>query len=82
MRPLDWSYFLHFRLMPPEAFVSFAQNGEDIVLWRALRHIRTGVYVDVGGLIGIAAMLAVFLFSAARNTRTLYRAEPLKGGRQ
>ena len=34
--------------MPPEAFVSFAQNGEDIVLWRALRHIRTGVYVDVG----------------------------------
>jgi FkbM family methyltransferase len=32
-----------------ERVVSFAQNGEDIVLWRALRHVREGVYVDVGG---------------------------------
>lgn len=31
---------------PP--FVSFAQNAEDVVLWRALRGVMEGVYVDVG----------------------------------
>ena len=31
---------------PP--FVSYAQNGEDVVLWRALRDVANGVYVDVG----------------------------------
>ena len=29
-------------------FVSFAQNGEDVVLWRALGGIENGRYVDVG----------------------------------
>ena len=29
-------------------FVSFAQNQEDVVLWRALRDVGTGFYVDVG----------------------------------
>jgi hypothetical protein len=33
---------------------------------------------DVGGLIGTVGMLIVFVISAARNTRALYRAEPLK----
>lgn len=32
---------------------------------------------DVGGVAGAAGLLATFVFSAARNTRTLYRAEPL-----
>ena len=32
---------------------------------------------DVGGLIGAIGMGVVFLLSAARNTRALYRAEPL-----
>ena len=32
---------------------------------------------DVGGLIGAAGMLLVFVASAVRNTRALYRAEPL-----
>jgi FkbM family methyltransferase len=31
---------------PP--FASFAQNGEDVVLWRALRKIERGRYIDVG----------------------------------
>jgi len=30
------------------AFVSYAQNREDVVLWRALRHVEGGRYVDVG----------------------------------
>lgn len=29
-------------------FISYAQNGEDVILWRALRHVRDGRYVDVG----------------------------------
>ncbi|MFL6090650.1 MAG: FkbM family methyltransferase [Aeromicrobium sp.] len=31
-----------------DQFVSYAQNGEDVVLWRALGHVRDGRYVDVG----------------------------------
>lgn len=29
-------------------FVSYAQNFEDVMLWRALKHVPHGVYVDVG----------------------------------
>ncbi|MFL9870939.1 FkbM family methyltransferase [Paraburkholderia megapolitana] len=28
--------------------ISFAQNQEDIMLWRALGHVRNGFYIDVG----------------------------------
>ena len=30
------------------SFISYAQNFEDVMLWRALGHIEAGVYVDVG----------------------------------
>ncbi|MGY5885426.1 FkbM family methyltransferase [Modestobacter lacusdianchii] len=29
-------------------FISFAQNAEDVVLWRALGHVHKGRYVEVG----------------------------------
>jgi FkbM family methyltransferase len=29
-------------------FTSYAQNFEDVMLWRALRHIENGFYIDVG----------------------------------
>jgi FkbM family methyltransferase len=29
-------------------FISYAQNGEDVVLWRALGHVERGFYIDVG----------------------------------
>jgi FkbM family methyltransferase len=29
-------------------FTSYAQNFEDIMLWRALKHVQNGVYVDIG----------------------------------
>ncbi len=29
-------------------FVSYAQNFEDVMLWRALQHVRGGFYIDVG----------------------------------
>jgi FkbM family methyltransferase len=31
-----------------DTFVSYAQNFEDVMLWRALKHIKDGFYVDVG----------------------------------
>jgi FkbM family methyltransferase len=30
------------------AFVSYAQNFEDVMLWRALQHVEGGFYIDVG----------------------------------
>jgi FkbM family methyltransferase len=30
------------------SFISYAQNYEDVILWRALRHVENGFYVDVG----------------------------------
>jgi len=30
------------------SFVSYAQNFEDVMLWRALQHIKNGFYIDVG----------------------------------
>ena len=32
----------------PTPFISHGQNSEDVVLWRALRDLETGFYVDVG----------------------------------
>jgi len=29
-------------------FVSFAQNYEDVILWRALKNVENGCYIDVG----------------------------------
>jgi len=29
-------------------FISYAQNGEDVMLLRALRHVENGFYIDVG----------------------------------
>lgn len=29
-------------------FISYAQNFEDVMLWRALRHVDCGSYIDVG----------------------------------
>ncbi|MBY0227427.1 MAG: FkbM family methyltransferase [Hyphomicrobium sp.] len=30
------------------SFISYAQNLEDLVLWRALQHVRSGFYIDIG----------------------------------
>ncbi|TFW02455.1 FkbM family methyltransferase, partial [Oxalobacteraceae bacterium OM1] len=29
-------------------FISYAQNFEDVMLWRALKHVDNGFYIDVG----------------------------------
>ena len=33
---------------PPMPFVSYAQNCEDVLLWRALQSVSHGFYIDVG----------------------------------
>lgn len=30
------------------SFISYAQNYEDVMLWRALKHIENGFYIDIG----------------------------------
>ena len=30
------------------SFISYAQNYEDVILWRALKHVQHGFYIDVG----------------------------------
>ena len=30
------------------SIVSYAQNFEDVMLWRALGHVSNGFYIDVG----------------------------------
>ena len=34
--------------MAEPLFTSYAQNFEDVILWRALKHINAGFYVDIG----------------------------------
>jgi FkbM family methyltransferase len=29
-------------------FISYAQNFEDVILWRALKHLENGFYIDIG----------------------------------
>ena len=29
-------------------FISYAQNFEDVMIWRALKHVERGFYIDVG----------------------------------
>lgn len=45
-----------------DAFISYAQNGEDIILWRALRHVEQGYFVDVGAAdpVGYSATYALY----------------------
>lgn len=38
----------HRELESMSNFISYAQNFEDVMLWRALKHIETGFYIDVG----------------------------------
>ena len=67
-----------FRLGPTELRLLLAA-GTAVLLVRpgvviAGHHLRL---FDVGGIAAAAALACLFLFSAARNTRTLYKAEPL-----
>lgn len=47
--------------------VSYAQNYEDIMLWRALRHIEHGFYVDVGANDPIIDSVTKLFYDAGWN---------------
>ena len=32
----------------PPPLTSYAQNFEDVILWRALKQVKEGFYIDVG----------------------------------
>ncbi len=66
----------HFKWSPTELRILLA-IGNFAVLYRPF--VIGGRYrlFDVGGAIGILGMLLILLLSFIRNTRTLYREEPL-----
>jgi FkbM family methyltransferase len=45
---LELSAIIQIGLEKIVTFISYAQNCEDVMLWRALKHIDKGFYVDVG----------------------------------
>jgi FkbM family methyltransferase len=50
LNPVERPYTFpaQIRTRIPMTLISYAQNGEDVVLWRALRHVEKGFYIDIG----------------------------------
>lgn len=44
------------------SFISYAQNGEDIMLWRALSDVERGFYVDIGAQDPISHSVTKFFY--------------------
>lgn len=70
----------HFNLGPTELRIILA-IGNLVLLVHPHATIFGETYrlFDVGGVIGIAGLFFTLVVSAVRNTRTLYRAEPIPG---
>jgi archaetidylinositol phosphate synthase len=68
----------YFKMGPTELRILLA-IGALVLLWHPMANIGPWTFrlFDVGGAIGLAGLLGTFLFAAARNTRALYRAEPI-----
>jgi phosphatidylglycerophosphate synthase len=68
----------YFRVGPTELRILLAV-GALTLLVRPMASILGRQYLlfDIGGAVAAAGLLGTFLWSAAINTRTLYRAEPL-----
>jgi phosphatidylglycerophosphate synthase len=68
----------HFKMGPTELRILLA-IGNLVLLVHPTSTIfgRTFLLFDVGGVVAIAGLFVTFVVSAARNTRTLYRAEPI-----
>ncbi|MES2320234.1 MAG: FkbM family methyltransferase [Pseudomonadota bacterium] len=46
------------------SFVSYSQNGEDVLLWRALKHLARGFYIDVGANDPVADSVSKVFYDA------------------
>ena len=70
----------HFGMGPTELRILLAIGNLVLLVHpNAVLFGHTFRLFDVGGAVGIVGLFVTFLVSAARNTRTLYRAEPLPG---
>jgi FkbM family methyltransferase len=64
----------------PRPKISYAQNGEDVRVWRALRHLEAPVYVDVGAHDPFEMSVTASL-SALGWSGVLVEADPEMAGR-
>jgi hypothetical protein len=69
----------HFLFGPTELRVLLVV-GNLYLLYKPVVHLfgRTLHLFDVGGIVGIAGMLLIFIITAIRNTTKLYREETLQ----
>ena len=70
---------LSFFKMGPTELRILRAIGNIAVLWRPMPVIAGHAFklFDVGGVIGAAGLFLTLVYSAVRNTRALYRAEPI-----
>lgn len=73
----------YFKIGPTELRLLLCA-GNLALFWKPVVHLagRSCRLFDVGGIIGISGMLLVLVISVARNTRRLYRREPLAASGQ
>jgi FkbM family methyltransferase len=67
-------------------FISYAQNFEDVMLWRALKHVEKGFYVDVGAQDPVVDSVSLAFYEhgwrGVHIEPTLHFAEKLRQQRQ
>lgn len=70
----------YFKVGPTELRILLV-IGNLFAMWHPQAHLfgRTFPLFDVGGSIGAVGLLGTLAFSAAQNTRRLYRMEPIPG---
>jgi len=68
-----------FRIGPTELRIILAFGTLYLLHNPTVRMAGRGSYLlfDVGGVVGIAGLISALVYSSIRNTRALYRAEPL-----
>jgi archaetidylinositol phosphate synthase len=69
-----------FRIGPTELRIVLS-IGTLYLLHNPLVHLAGKQFLlfDIGGVVAIAGLFSAFIFSAIRNSRALYHAEPIKG---
>lgn len=70
----------HFQMGPTELRILLAVGSLVLIVHpHAVVFGQTYKLFDVGGVVGIAGLIVTLVVAAARNTWTLYRAEPIPG---
>ena len=61
-------------------FVSYAQNFEDVMLWRALKHVENGYYVDIGAQDPVFDSVSLAFYYTAGEACTLNELHIMRTG--